>query len=208
MLPQPSTGPRSHHTYWISDWSRAHWEGYPLPGFLMLLNDKVMCTRAYVLTDVCSELQLFWWYWIHLLILLSHLQTLHVIVWASSLQGKPLQQNACTKTNMTISAVQMSILLWSDLQEMRARSQPLINARSTTTLSLKEGKRIRMHEFARMLTVLLHSFHDWIVMAELKNHRFKPHRPHRPHIKDDFAIACCQIVQSWAPDVMPPNMFC
>ena len=117
-------------------------------------------------------------------------------MWASSLQGKPLQQNACTKTNMTISAVQMSILLWSDLQEMRARSQPPINARSTITLSLKEGKRIRMYEFARMSTVPLHFLHDWIVVAELKNHRFKPLRPHRPHINDDLPIACCMIVQS------------
>ena len=65
-----------------------------------------------VLPDVCSELQLVRWYWIHLLILFSHLQTLHVMLRASSLQGKPLQQNACTKTNVMISAVQTSIFLW------------------------------------------------------------------------------------------------
>ena len=81
------------------------------------------------------------------------------------------------------------------MQEAGAKMQVRSNARSTITLSLKKGKRIRMHEFVCVSTLLLHLLHDWVIVAELKNVRFKLLRPHRPQINDHLPKACCITVQ-------------
>ena len=75
-------------------------------------------------------------------------------------------------------------------------------------LSLQKGKRIRMHEFVCVLTLLLQVFHDWVIMSELKNVWFKLLRPNRPHINNHFTKACCKTLQRLSPDFVPLKMFC
>ena len=94
------------------------------------------------------------------------------------------------------------------MQEARATMQERSNARTTITLSLKKGKRIRMHEFVCVSARILHLLHDWVIVADLKNLRFELLRPHRPQINNDLTKACCITVQCASNEFVMPKMVC